>query len=523
VKRLMTNRYGPSLLITVILVAMYLPLILQQNDFRTDDYYLLTLIEEQGVVSPFDGQQYSYYSAFRVLPMLTLYVDHALYGGNPLGYYLFNLAVHIALTVLLYLLFRRIFAVFLRHEGIIIPLLAALALGLHADVFYNVLWISNRTESLLLLFYLGALYSWLRYFIEESRGWYLAGLCSLLLALLSKEQAMHLPLLFLFMGELFVRRSDGRKNRLAVLRAALPLIAITAGFLLLRWMFDPGASFFAEFLSPKKLFSFVGINLIAFHPTVAKPLFMFFVENKMVAAIAGLLLLMVILFLLRRADSRTRWIVLSMLILLVLTAFPRVLYHVFPRINSIQVVVILLMSGIIAIHLHGRRGILVMSLYLAFQIAGMMYEMQIWRDETSNARYAQLLEEEEETGPRQYCLLACYGDHARFTMHFLRYGYFGSDDHIERTPLYLAERYGVAPGPEYRIEESASGLRFISTDPRAVFLLDPDVSPLENIHVSVSEPASDYGYLKADIIWLDIPVDIMYLADRNDRFVRFNE
>lgn len=505
-------------ILAVATVLIYLPLILQQGDFRTDDYYLLTLLKEHGLPSPFNGQSYPFFSAFRVVPMFTLLVDHTIHGTNALGYYVFNLAVHITAVLLFFGILRLLFRRFFDHQGDLLPFLLAMTMSVHADLFYNVVWICNRTEGLLLLFSLGAVYAWLKYFNGGRILWYLLGLVSMLLALLSKEQAMHLPLLFLLIGGVFVLGGKTEHGTRALFVGILPLVAVTAAFLALRMHYDPGASYIAGFFSAKKAFSFVGINLIAFHPTLAKPLFMYFVEHRLIAALFGIFLVIGSIAGLVRASRRTRQIVLVLVLVLVSTAFPRLLYHVFPRINSVQAVVILLVIGVALIHVRPRLRITLMALLLAAQLGGMFYELHYWRIETDNGRYAELLREEREKGPRRYRLLTYYHHLAPYTMHFLRSGDFGYDSSMQRTPLYIYRRYGSPRGPEFDVERNGTHYEFRSTDPRSVFLLDTAVAMPSGIRIALSKPAADYGFSKASVEILAPESNTRYLIERNIDF-----
>lgn len=504
-------------------MAAYVPLILQQGDFRTDDYVLLAILDGVGLPSPFSGVQYPFFSAFRVLPMLALQVDLALYGPSAWGYYAFNLLVHVGSAVLMFLLLRLVFAWYFAKDAPWLAFLLSLALGLHADLFYNALWICNRTEGMLLLFTLGAAYAWLRYVRDGMAGWYLAGLFATGLALLTKEQALHLPLLYLLIG--LVAASDGRRAvpLRRVLLGALPLVAMAAALLALRWLYDPGATHFLAFLSPRKALSLVGINLIAFHPTLAKPLFVFFVEHKPVAAVIGLALLVGAALLLRRASPRARRVALVLFLLLLATSFPRVLYHVFNRINSVQVAVLLVFIGVALLHLRPRWRTTLATLLLAAQVAGIAAELPEWRRETGNERYRTLLEEEARTGSRRYLLLTYYHHLAPYVMHFQRHGSFGYDSSMSRVPLVIDRRYGSHTGPEFTIAPSGEGYELRSTDPRSVFLLDEKIDMPAGFRVRLSEAAPDYGYYRA---WLQVPpppANTVYLIERNVDFEKFED
>lgn len=304
----------------------------------------------------------------------------------------------------------------------------------------------------------------------------------------------------------------------SVLTGVLPLVAMAAALLVLRWVYDPAATHFLGFLSPRKALSLVGINLIAFHPTMAKPLFVFFVEHKLAASVAGFMIIGGSALLLRRSSPRARRIALVLALLVLVTSFPRVLYHVFNRINSVQVAVLLVIIGIGLLHLRSRWYLSLVALLLAAQIAGFAFELPEWRRETGNERYRSLLEKERETGPRHYLLLTYYHHLAPYIMHYQRYGQFGYDSTVSRVPLVVDRRYGSHIGLEFAISRFEGGYAFRSTDPRAVFFVDDRVHMPTGFHVTLSEPAPDYGYYRARLHVPAPPRNTVYLLERNVDF-----
>lgn len=504
-----------SAALIVLTSAWYMPEILRQNDFRTDDYYLLTLVAEHGVVFPFDGQNYGYYSAFRILPMLSFLLDYQLYGSAPLGYYFTNLAIHNAAAVVLFLLFAEVFRRWRHETAYLLPFLLALIAAVHADLFYNVLWISNRTESLLLLFHLLAVLSVLRFMAVGRWGWYALSLLTTLLALLSKEQALHLPLLYLLLAVIYWR---GGKNAVPLPRllvSSLPFFLLAAGFFILRLVYDPATNLMISSLGMKKLFSSVGILLLSLQPSLAGPLFDYFISHRVIAAVIAALLLLGVVVLFLRSTPNRRNVMLAFAALLIVIMVPRVLYHVLPRINSIQVVFLLLVMGWL---LSGRKRRIVVPLllvWLVVHLVSVRVMLPRWRHETSNDRYLTLLDAERHTGPKRYCLVTWYHNFDPYAMHFHRYGRFGEDTTMVRSPLFIDRRYGAASGPEFDIRREDGGWTLTSTDSRTVFITDQDIPDCAGLDIRLLDRAADYGYQSVRVTLRHPPDSVSFILMRD--------
>ncbi len=109
----------------------------------------------------------------RPLVNLTLALNYALGGYDPVGYHLVNLLIHIGASILLYSIVRRTLLLerFRDRFGFAAPQLAlavALVWAIHPFQTDAVEYVSQRTESLMGFFFLGTLYGSVRYFAAEA-------------------------------------------------------------------------------------------------------------------------------------------------------------------------------------------------------------------------------------------------------------------------------------------------------------------------------------------------------------------
>ncbi len=127
---------------------------------------------------------------FRPLVTYSFAIEHALWGMDPLGYHVTDLVLHTGAVILLYL--------FVGH----LPggtkgraWMAAAIFALHPLVAENVPGIARRQDPMAVLFFLASWTAFLRYHDgqDRGRGWLVASIAALILAMASKEIAMLLP------------------------------------------------------------------------------------------------------------------------------------------------------------------------------------------------------------------------------------------------------------------------------------------------------------------------------------------
>ncbi|MFG0250089.1 MAG: tetratricopeptide repeat protein [Phycisphaeraceae bacterium JB051] len=121
----------------------------------------------------------------------TFWLEYQAWGLNPLGYHVVNLLLHLMVSLLWWVLLRRM--------GLPCAWLAAMLFAIHPVHVESVAWITERKNVLSGVFYvLTAITYWQFYLLQESKlkrrwGWYVLALCCFLAALLSKTVTATLP------------------------------------------------------------------------------------------------------------------------------------------------------------------------------------------------------------------------------------------------------------------------------------------------------------------------------------------
>lgn len=182
------NRVILSGALLVLTLLAYLPAL--RGPFLWDDATYITrnpLVTEPGGLPRlwFSADTKDYYP----LTFTVLRAQWRLWGDNPWGYHLINIALHAANALLLWRLLEK-----LRLPG---AWLAALLFALHPVNVATVAWISELKNLLPFLFATLAALAYLRHEEEPTGRWYAAALALFALSLLGKPIMAPLPVVLL--------------------------------------------------------------------------------------------------------------------------------------------------------------------------------------------------------------------------------------------------------------------------------------------------------------------------------------
>src|SRR2546421_3131652 len=165
-------------------------------------------------------------------PLFTTYLtlNYKLFGLWEPGWHLMNLLVHVAATVAVYLLLKRL------SGNRLVAALAALLFGVHTAHVESISWISGIPDPLAALFYVPSLLWYVRYREEGQGKWLAASVIAFGLAILCKETPLALPLV-LCVWEL--TRPIGRPSLALRLKdivlQMIPYAVVAAAYLVLRF------------------------------------------------------------------------------------------------------------------------------------------------------------------------------------------------------------------------------------------------------------------------------------------------
>ena len=160
------------------------------------------------------------YRFWRPMQMLTYMLDYSFWELNPLGYHLTNIVLHILAALTLFWLIN------LLYDNRHLALITGLFFTVHPIHTEAVSYISGRTDPLALLFLLLCFIFYIKALPAHKISFYILALFTYVLALLSRESSLILPVLLLLYHYSF-------KVKLKI-RAFLPLLALAFAYIILR-------------------------------------------------------------------------------------------------------------------------------------------------------------------------------------------------------------------------------------------------------------------------------------------------
>jgi protein O-mannosyl-transferase len=182
----------------------------------------------------YPGIQGNYY---RPIFLLYLLLNYKIFGPYAAGWHLVSVAAHVGVTYLVYVLARRL------TGDDRTALISALIFGLNPVHIESVAWISGVTDPLLALFLLPSFLCYLnaREGRSHRQAWLAGSLALYGLAMLSKETALILPIIFLAYECLWHGSAGSDRLRPVFERARtatvriVPFVLLTFAYLAVRW------------------------------------------------------------------------------------------------------------------------------------------------------------------------------------------------------------------------------------------------------------------------------------------------
>jgi len=158
----------------------------------------------------FFAKPFDYGHLYRPIPCFTFALNWFFGGDHPFGYHLINILIHILTSLTLFATTRLLFKTpvlaskYSDYQVTVIALVSTLLWALHPIQISAVTYIVQRMTSMAALFFLGALFFYLRFkLVEKKRVYIFLTIFCYISAVLSKENTVILPFSILLIELIF--------------------------------------------------------------------------------------------------------------------------------------------------------------------------------------------------------------------------------------------------------------------------------------------------------------------------------
>ena len=148
-----------------------------------------------------------YASFWHPLTWLSFMLDNHLFGSEPGWYHLTNLLLHIANTLLLFSVLKKMTGAFWQSAFV------AALFALHPLHVESVAWVAQRKDVLSTFFWFLTMAAYLGYVKRRSIGWYLLTLLVFALGLMAKPMLVTLPFVLLLLDYWPLERFQFKGNK----------------------------------------------------------------------------------------------------------------------------------------------------------------------------------------------------------------------------------------------------------------------------------------------------------------------
>lgn len=198
------------------------------NHWIKDVRNIPTIFSENVWKFKFESAVVNYYRP--LLHMINMFNYH-IFGFKPWGFHLISILFHAGVSVLIFIVTRRLLQVQFQGADVTVPsLMAALIFATHPIHTEAVAWLTAIMDLSYTLFFLLSLYFYMRTRDGHKKS-YLCSVASFALAALSKEPALALPV-FLFVYDYISMNKD--ENILKYLKNYIAYLIVSVLYILIR-------------------------------------------------------------------------------------------------------------------------------------------------------------------------------------------------------------------------------------------------------------------------------------------------
>ena len=433
------RRYASFYIIIGFNIILFLPFVLSFPGFISDDFLIYKKVIDNGSIPIILNPREVFYLFLRPISFFTFWMDYQIWGYNSLMMKIVSFALHLALIISFYKLLKEVSDFLKIKENRFVLLLIVLLFSSYPANYYWIVWLSNRTELLVALFYCLSFLFYFKFLNQDydKSKYLILSFTFFCLSILSKQQSYHIPFILIILNYLFKERIIFSKRRWINKLIILEILILVPLIFLNLFSQSADASLFISSLW-KKPFAIIGSLLFIINPYFGEYLYTFFLFHKgAVIFLAVLIFILISIFYLRYRKKFQFRDVIAVAVLILVSYFPRFFTVTGGRINTIQVIIFVVILFILRDKLKRNIYYIVVVLLLTTNILTTILFFNV--EKRVQKYHKELIEELSSVADQNTYILAKYDLNLNkvavsYELYFIRNGKFGQEE-INSSPI----------------------------------------------------------------------------------------
>ena len=433
------RRYASFYIIIGFNIILFLPFVLSFPGFISDDFLIYKKVIDNGSIPIILNPREVFYLFLRPISFFTFWMDYQIWGYNSLMMKIVSFALHLALIISFYKLLKEVSDFLKIKENRFVLLLIVLLFSSYPANYYWIVWLSNRTELLVALFYCLSFLFYFKFLNQDydKSKYLILSFTFFCLSILSKQQSYHIPFILIILNYLFKERIIFSKRRWINKLIILEILILVPVISLNLFSQNNDVAIFISSLW-KKPFAIIGSLLFIINPYFGEYLYTFFLLHKEVSFfLAVFLLLLLSIFFLRYRNKFPFNDAVAIVVLILVSYFPRVFTISDGRINTVQVIIFVMLLFLLQRRLSKNIyyiiivSILIVNIFTTILFFDVNKGIQKYHRET--------MEELSSIADQNTFMLAKYDLYLNkvavsYELYFIRNGKFGQEE-INSSPI----------------------------------------------------------------------------------------
>jgi hypothetical protein len=428
-KQFLKSHYGITTVLAINLF-FYAIIIFKVPWFISDDFLIFYKIGENLKTGIFPAINEVFQLFFRPVTYFFFVAEFLTLHNNPVAIKFITLFIHLGFLISFYFALKNILHLLnLKINNLIIAAILLL-ISIHPTTYNYIIWISSLNVALLNLFFALSLLYITKFLIENKNLFLIFSVIFFILAALSKQQALVLPL-FVLILYFFIKKSVNPVIRKRLLYFIFVSLVFSVLLIIINVVFVSTYDFRYFIINLyKKPFVFFGGFFSVLLPLLQLEVYNFFTEHLLITAGISLVVLILAAYTILKF-KKSRSFIIAFILIWIISFFPQILINNEFRNLNMQLLVFYFFILIICLNSDFKKynyTILILLFILNTAATIQASDKSVWNNQMNFKHYDKLKEFVTEDDSRYFVLIAyTNGLNLPYDYYYFKNNNFGKD------------------------------------------------------------------------------------------------